>query len=139
MDSLERPKQRKMYMRCGTWSVRTLYRPPSFKTVSRELQKYKLDLVGVKEVRWDKSCTEPADDYTFLSGNGNADHHLGTGFSVQKGTISAVRRVECVSDRTSYVILKDRWCDIIILNVHTSPVRRQLCITGSPNYCPGFL
>jgi hypothetical protein len=30
----------------------------------------------------DKGGTEPAGDYTFFYGNGNADHHLGTGFFV---------------------------------------------------------
>jgi hypothetical protein len=32
--------------------------------------------------------------------------------------MSAVRRVEFVSDRMSYIILRGRWCDIIVLNVH---------------------
>jgi hypothetical protein len=54
------------------------------KTVSGELAKDKLDLVGVQEVRWDKGDTEPAGDYTFFYGNGNADHHLGTGFFVHQ-------------------------------------------------------
>jgi exonuclease III len=47
-----------MDMRFGTWNVRSLYRSGSFKTVARELGKYKLDLVGVQEVRWDKGGTE---------------------------------------------------------------------------------
>jgi hypothetical protein len=42
------------------------------KTVSGELAKYKLDLVGVQEVRWDKGGTEQAGDYNFFYGNGNA-------------------------------------------------------------------
>jgi hypothetical protein len=54
--------------------------------------------VGVQEVRWDKGGTEPAGDYTFFYGNGNADHHLGTGFFVHKRIMSAVKRVEFVSD-----------------------------------------
>jgi hypothetical protein len=32
--------------------------------------------------------------------------------------ISAVRRVEFVSDRMSYIILRGRWCNIIVINVH---------------------
>jgi hypothetical protein len=32
--------------------------------------------------------------------------------------MSAVKTVEFVSDRMSYIILKGRWCDIIVLNVH---------------------
>jgi exonuclease III len=51
-----------MDMRFGTWNVRSPYRSGSFKTVARELGKYKLDLVGVQEVRWDKSAAELAED-----------------------------------------------------------------------------
>jgi hypothetical protein len=32
--------------------------------------------------------------------------------------ISAVKRVEFVSDRMSYIILRGCWCDIIVLNVY---------------------
>jgi exonuclease III len=40
-------------MKFGTWNVRSLYRADSLKTVARELGKYKLNLVGVQEVRWE--------------------------------------------------------------------------------------
>jgi hypothetical protein len=73
--------------------------------------------VGVQEVRWYKGDSEPANAYTFLYGNENANHHLGTGFFVHKRTASLVKRVEFVCDGTSYVILRSRWCDIIDLNV----------------------
>jgi exonuclease III len=65
-----------MDMRFGTWNVRSLYRSGSFKTVARELGKYKLDSVGVQEVRWDKCGTERAEDYTFFYGAGNEDHQF---------------------------------------------------------------
>jgi len=41
-------------MRFGTWNVRSLYRAGSLTGTARELARYKLDLVGVQEVRWDK-------------------------------------------------------------------------------------
>jgi hypothetical protein len=63
-----------------------------------------LDLVRVQEVRWDKGGTEPAGDYTFFYGNGNDDHHLGTGVFVHKRIISAVRSIQFVSNRMSYNI-----------------------------------
>jgi hypothetical protein len=88
------------------------------KTAARELGKCKLDLVGVQEVRWEKGDTERAEDYTFFYGQGNGDHRLGTGFFVHKRIVSAVRRVEFVSDRMSYIILRGRWCNVIVLNVH---------------------
>jgi hypothetical protein len=37
---------------------------------------------------------------------------------VHKRIISAVKRVQFVSDRMSYIILRGRWCHIIVLNVH---------------------
>jgi exonuclease III len=43
-------------MRFGTWNVRRLYRSGSLKMVARELGKYKLDLVGVQEVRGMKAA-----------------------------------------------------------------------------------
>jgi hypothetical protein len=32
--------------------------------------------------------------------------------------MSAVKRVEFVSDRMSYILLRGRWCRVIVLNVH---------------------
>jgi hypothetical protein len=88
----------------GTWNIRGLYRSGSLKTVSGELAKYKLYLVGVQVVRWDKGGTELADNCTLFYRNGSANHHLGTGFFVYKRIISAVKRVEFVSDTVSYII-----------------------------------
>jgi hypothetical protein len=34
--------------------------------VARELARYKLDLVGLQEVRWDKEGTVKVGDYSFL-------------------------------------------------------------------------
>jgi exonuclease III len=58
-------------MRYGTWNVRSLYRSGSPMTVARELARYKFDLVGVQEVRWDKGDTVRAGDFTFFYGKGN--------------------------------------------------------------------
>jgi hypothetical protein len=37
---------------------------------------------------------------------------------VHKRIITAVKRVEVVSDMVSYIILRGRWCYIVVLNVH---------------------
>jgi exonuclease III len=86
-------------------------------TISRELARYKMDLVGVQEVRWEGGGTEPAGEYTSFYRKGNENHELGTGFFVHKRLISAVKRVEFVSDRMLYIILRGHRFHIIVLNV----------------------
>jgi hypothetical protein len=39
-------------------------------------------------------------------------------FFLHMRIVSAVKRVEFVSDRMSYIILRGRWYDIIVLNIH---------------------
>jgi exonuclease III len=87
-----------MDMTFAVWNVRSHYTSDSLKMIARELGKYKLDLVAVQEVRWEKASTDQAKDYTFFYGEGNEDHQLGAGFLVHKRIILAVRRVESVSD-----------------------------------------
>ena len=125
-DSLVQPKQRKRDMRIGTWNVRSLYRVGSFTAAARELARYKLDLVGVQKVTWDKGGTVRAEDYNFLCGKGNKNHQLGTGFIAQHRTVSPVTRAEFVSDRVSYTVLRDCWCNIIVPNVHRNRMFEEL-------------
>ena len=49
IDNLERPWLRKMDMRFGTWNVRSLYRAGALGLVTSEIDKYRMDLVGIRE------------------------------------------------------------------------------------------
>jgi len=111
------PKQWKRDMRFGTWNLRSWYRSGSLTTVTRGLAKYKLGLVGVQEIRWDKVVTVRAGDYVFFCGQGN-ENQLGAGHFVHHKILSAVKRADFVSDKMSYIVLRGRWCNIIVLNVH---------------------
>jgi hypothetical protein len=92
-----------------------------------EMAKYKLDLVGVQEVRWDREGTERAEDYSFFCGKGNENYQLGTGFFVHHRIVSAVKKAEFVSDRVSYIVLRCDWCNIIVLNVR-APSEKKVMI-----------
>jgi hypothetical protein len=52
----------------GTWNLRSLYRAGSLTAVTRDLARYKIDLVGVQEVRWDKGGSVRAGDYNYFYG-----------------------------------------------------------------------
>ena len=69
LEEISRRIQREMKL--GTWKVRSLYRAGSLNAAARELARYKLDAVGVHEVRWNKGGTVREGDYDFFYGKGN--------------------------------------------------------------------
>jgi len=69
---------------------------------------YKLHLAGVQDVRCDREGRVRAGDFNFIHGKRNEIHQLGRGFFVHNRIVSAVKRVEFVSDRVSNVVLRGR-------------------------------
>jgi len=106
-------------MRFGTWNVGSMYRAGSFTASSRELARYKLDLVGGQEGSWDTGSTIKVGDYSFFNGKEKENRQLG-GYFVHHRIVSPVKRAEFVSDRMSHIVMRVRWCIIIFLNVHAS-------------------
>jgi len=72
----------------------------------------------VQEVRWDKGGTVRAGDFIFFIGKERKIIKWEKDFFVHHRLVSAVTRIELVSDRVSYIVLRVRWCSIIVLNVH---------------------
>jgi hypothetical protein len=48
----------------------------------------------------------------------------GEQYFVHQRTAPAVKRVGFVSDRMSYIVLRGRRCNIIVLNVHASSMKQ---------------
>ena len=58
-----------------------------------------------------------AGDYIFLWKR-KRKSSFGKSIFVHHRKVSAVKRVEFVSDRMSYIVLRGRWFNIIVLNMH---------------------
>jgi hypothetical protein len=56
----------------------------------------------MQEVRWEGGGTESVGEYAFFYGKRNENHELVIDFFVRKRIISAIKRVQFVSDRMSY-------------------------------------
>jgi hypothetical protein len=74
--------------------------------------------VGVQEVRWDKE-TKLEQEIIFSYGKHDENYRMETGFFVHHRIVSAVKRAEFFGDRRTYIVPRGRWCNIIVLNVHT--------------------
>jgi hypothetical protein len=104
-------------MTSSTWNVSSLCRSGSLTAAARELARYKLYLVGVQEVGWDKRTRYEQGIIFFLWKRERKSSIGNRIFFVHHRIVSAFKRVEFVNDRMSYIILRSRWCNII-LNVH---------------------
>jgi exonuclease III len=67
-------------MRFGTWNVRSRYRAGSLTITAKEFARYKLDLVGVQEVRVGQSGHSKSRGLYFFLWKRKQNHQLGTGF-----------------------------------------------------------
>jgi len=63
-------------MRFGTWKVRSRYGAGTFVAAAKDLGSYKLELMCVQDVRWDREGTIRVWDYNFVHGKRNKNHKL---------------------------------------------------------------
>jgi len=105
-------------MKLATWKVRSLYRSGSLKAAVGELQRYKLYVVGVQEVRRGKGGTLRERDMISSTGKEMIIINLEDVYFVHCRILSAGKRVEFVSDRLSYIVLIGLWRNILLVNVH---------------------
>ena len=64
--------------RIGTWNVRTLYQSGKCAQAAKEMDRYKIDLLGLSEVRWNTSgitCINTGHTIIY-SGNSNPEIHM---------------------------------------------------------------
>jgi len=84
-------------------------------TVAWEFARYKLDLVCVEEVWWNKGGILRAGDHILLKRKRKSP--IRNRIFLYHTILSAVKTVEFVSDRMSYIVRRGRWCNITVLNV----------------------
>jgi len=62
----ETTRQRNIIMRFRICNVRSLYRTGKLRTGTSEIGSYKIHLVKIREVKPQKFCNMPADDFTYF-------------------------------------------------------------------------
>ena len=95
-----------------------MYKSGSLTIEAWEFARYKLDLVGVQEIRRNKGGILRVGDYILLKRKRKSS--IRTRIFLHHRILSAVNTVEFVSDRVSYIVLRGRWCNVIVLNVYAT-------------------
>ena len=74
--------------------------------------------MGVHEVRWDKRWHDKSRGLQFFLWKRKRKSSIVKRISVHQRIVSAVTKVEFVSSRVLYIVLRGRWCNIIFLNIY---------------------
>jgi hypothetical protein len=118
LEEVSGSRKRKRDILLGTWNVRSLYRAGSHTAAASALARYKLDLVGCRKLRGTERAQYELETIIFTMEREMKIVSWEQVFFVHQRISSAVKRVGFVCDRMTYIVLRGRWCNIIVLNVH---------------------
>ena len=86
--------------RIGCWNVRTMYRPGKTAQVCREMEKNRLDILGISECRWTETGKITTQGKQEIIYSGKQDRHeYGVALVMSKNAAQALMSWKPVSDR----------------------------------------
>ncbi|XP_025421560.1 uncharacterized protein LOC112691510 [Sipha flava] len=95
-----------------------LLKPGAAQNIVKEIEKYKVKLVALQEIRWDDTGTIDIQETTILYGKCNEQRQFGTGFAVHKSLIPNIREFKDINPRISLLTMKAHFFEITFINVH---------------------
>lgn len=110
--------KRKKNLLFGTWNVHTLYKSGAVHNIVNEVEKYKVKLTALQEIRWTNTGTININETTIFYGGCTEQRQLGTGFAVHKDLVPAVKEFKDINPRMSVLTIEAQWFDISFVNVH---------------------
>lgn len=89
-------------LKLGTWNMTRLFAAGKLDNLIREIERYKLDIIGLSEIRWPDSGRCVKEKATlYYSGNNLLNHYNGIGFIVSRKANKSVKNFIANSDRTA--------------------------------------
>ena len=88
-------------LRVGAWNVRTMYETGKTAQVMNEMKRYKINILGLSEVRWTQSgkVMLSSGETMLYSGREDGQHHEGVGIAIEKETAKSLLEWEPISPR----------------------------------------
>lgn len=110
-------RQEQEYLKIGTWNVRTMNKDSKLENLKREMRKYKMDIVGLSEIRWKEEGEIITEEYKVVY-KGGLKKERGVGFIYRMSLDQCVQKVIPKSDRVIALKLKSNPIDTLIIQVY---------------------
>ena len=104
-------------LKIGTWNVRTMFQKGKLDNVKHEMEKLKLNVLGLSEVRWIGAGSFTTDNFITIYSGGD-QHEKGVGILLDKETSKSIKSFWGVSDRVVLVKLNGKPFNISIIQVY---------------------
>jgi len=83
-----------------------------------EVEKYRVKLKVLQEIRWINTGTININETTIFYGSCTDQRQLGTGFAVYKDLAPVVKESKDINPRISLLTIEAQWFEISFVNVH---------------------
>ncbi|VVC27148.1 Endonuclease/exonuclease/phosphatase,Reverse transcriptase domain [Cinara cedri] len=102
--------------RIGTWNVRTLYKAGALGTLVDAIDRYKVNIVALQEMRWQGEGCLPTGNMTlFFGGITSNKHENGVGFLVHNSLIPWIKQFRAINDRICYIRINMNHRDMVMI------------------------
>lgn len=105
-------------IKIATWNVRTMMIAGKMEEIALELEKYKIDIAAIQEIRWKGNGAVRKDKYEMRYSGGEKQGRNGVGFIIRGKVKQKVLEFNPISDRMAYIRIAATPSKISILNVY---------------------
>ena len=103
--------------RVGSWNVRTLYESSKLRQVLREMERYKLDILGISECRWTGSGKMTSQGHTVLY-SGRNEHTAGVAIIISKKNKKSLLEWNPIDDRIITARFNSKYTKITVIQCY---------------------
>lgn len=114
-------------VKIATWNTRSLFESGKLSNACQEMDRLKLNILGISEVRWPNSGKTHIKDKTFYySGNSDKDHYNGVGVLLNNDLNAAVVNFVPFSDRCLLLQLSGTPFNVNIIQIYAPTADKSI-------------
>ncbi len=106
--------------RIGTWNVRTLYQCGKLAQLLYEFHNYRMDILGLSEMRWTGSDKVVSDGKTILYSGHDEQHIHGVGLVLSKEAAKALIGWKPINDRIITARFQSRHAKTTVIQIYAT-------------------